>query len=137
MEREGSSITEGIGQGRITDNLAGAELDGSVRIPDEDSIAMVCRNVPFSARSAVLYCSSFQVYHLLAKEGLFVGASSALNVVAAVSVARSMGPGNTIVTILCDGAARYQSRLFSKAWLESRGLYDHVPVELRGMVSMA
>ncbi|KAI0180496.1 cysteine synthase (O-acetylserine (thiol)-lyase-like protein) [Hypoxylon sp. FL1284] len=108
-ERTGGSITEGIGQGRITDNLAPdlALLDGSVRIEDRDSVAMV--------------------YRCLDDEGLYLGASSALNVVAAQRVAVLLGPGHTVVTVLCDGAYRYADRLFSRAWLESKGLLDAIP----------
>jgi cysteine synthase A len=96
FERTGSSITEGIGQGRITDNLKPdvGIIDGALHIPDEESIKMV--------------------YRLLDEEGIYVGASSALNVVAAVELAKKLGKGKTIATLLCDGAYRYQSRLFSK-----------------------
>lgn len=104
--RSGSSVTEGIGQGRVTANLAGAPIDGALRIPDEESLAMM--------------------FELLATEGIFVGASSGLNVSAAVQVAKKLGPGHTVVTILCDSASRYQSRLFSKAWLESKNLFHVV-----------
>ena len=76
------------------------------------------------------------VYHLLQKEGIFVGASSALNIVAAVDAAKTMGPGHTIVSILCDGAARYQSRLFSKKWLESKQLYDAISQEARYLANL-
>ncbi|OTA61893.1 PALP-domain-containing protein [Hypoxylon sp. EC38] len=109
VERSGSSITEGIGQGRITDNLAPdvALLDGSLHIADEKSIAMV--------------------YRCLDEEGLYLGASSALNVVAAKEVAELMGPGHTVVTMLCDGAYRYAERLFSRKWLESKGLLGAIP----------
>lgn len=88
MEREGGSITEGIGQGRITENLKPDVelLDNSLSIPDEESIKMV--------------------YELLDKDGLYVGASSALNVVAAYQMAQKLGKGKTVVTILCDGAYR-------------------------------
>ena len=89
IEREGTgSITEGIGQGRLTSNLAPDLdlLDGAVHIPDVESIKMV--------------------YRLLDEEGLYVGASSALNVVAAVEVAKRLGKGSTVVTMLCDGAYR-------------------------------
>jgi cysteine synthase len=68
-----------------------------------------------------------QVFRLIDEEGIFVGASSALNVVAAVEVSKKLPAGSTVVTILCDGAARYQSRLFSKAWLESKKLWDALP----------
>jgi len=112
-ERTGSSITEGIGQGRITNNLGTFvdKLDGALHIADEKSILMV--------------------YDLLDSEGLYLGASSALNVVAAYELALKLGPGKTIVTILCDGAYRYQSRLFSKKWLQSKGLSDAIPEHLK------
>lgn len=111
-ERSGSSITEGIGQGRVTDNLkAGVALvEEAFTVPDEKSLEMV--------------------YKLLHDDGLYVGASSALNVVAAVEVAQRLGPGKTIVTLLCDGAYRYQTRLFSRKWLESRGLFAAIPEHL-------
>ncbi|KAI0066050.1 cysteine synthase [Artomyces pyxidatus] len=112
-ERSGGSITEGIGQGRITNNLGTFvnHLSGAFHIPDEKSITMV--------------------YDLLDTEGLYLGASSALNVVAAVELAQKLGPGKSIATILCDGAYRYQSRLFSKKWLQSKGLADAIPDHLR------
>jgi cysteine synthase A len=81
--RSGSSVTEGIGQGRITDNLKDAKIDGACRIDDKESIEMLFR--------------------LIFEEGLSVGLSSALNVCAAVEMARSLGKGSTVVTILCDG----------------------------------
>ena len=120
----------GIGQGRITDNLGTFvdKLDGALHIADKKSIAMV--------------------YDLLDTEGLYLGASSALNVVAAYDLALLLGPGNvlpfrsqgtvdlhspgkTITTVLCDGAYRYQSRLFSKKWLQSKGLTDAIPEHLK------
>ncbi|RPA81824.1 PALP-domain-containing protein [Ascobolus immersus RN42] len=113
QEREGTSITEGIGQGRITENLA-RELDllnGSFTISDIKTIAMV--------------------YRLLDEEGLYVGASSALNVVAATELARQLGPGKTVATILCDGAHRYSDRLFSKSWLREKKLESAIPTALR------
>ena len=111
-EREGSSITEGIGQGRVTDNLKPDIdlLDGSLTVPDEQSIEMV--------------------YRCLDEEGLYLGASSALNVAAARNVAQKLGPGHTVVTILCDGAYRYADRLFSRKWLESKKLVDAIPSRL-------
>ncbi|KAI0259271.1 pyridoxal phosphate-dependent enzyme beta subunit [Gloeopeniophorella convolvens] len=112
-ERSGGSITEGIGQGRVTANLAtivGA-LDGALHIADAKSLAMV--------------------YELLDGEGLYLGASSALNVVAAYELAQKLGPGKTVTTVLCDGAYRYQSRLFSKTWLKEKGLEDAVPAHLK------
>ncbi len=98
----GSSITEGIGQSRVTGNLEGVQIDDAVRIADADALG--------------------QVFDLLAHEGLSVGGSAGLNVAAAVRVAREMGPGHTIVTILCDGGARYASKLFNPAFLRDRGL---------------
>jgi len=100
------SITEGIGIGRVTANLAGAPIDAALYIEDGDTVA--------------------SVYRLLQEEGLFVGATSGLNVAAAVRVARELGPGHTIVTVLCDGGAKYQSRLFNREWLEQKGLAGHV-----------
>jgi cysteine synthase A len=98
----GSSITEGIGQGRVTANLQGAEIDDAVRIPDPEALE--------------------QVFDLLQHEGLSVGGSAGLNVAAAIRVAREMGPGHTIVTILCDGGSRYQSKLFNPEFLRGKGL---------------
>lgn len=111
-ERTGSSITEGIGQGRVTDNLKPDIdlLDGAVHISDERSIEMV--------------------YRCLDEEGLYLGASSCLNVVAAKEVAEKMGQGNTVVTILCDGAYRYADRLFSRKWLSDKNLLRAIPAHL-------
>jgi len=116
IERGGSSITEGIGQGRVTKNLGTVidQLDSALTIPDEKSITMV--------------------YDVLDSEGIYLGASSALNVVAAVELASMLskqdGKPKTVVTILCDGAYRYQSRLFSKSWLKEKKLYDSIPEHL-------
>ncbi|PHH62154.1 hypothetical protein CDD81_7528 [Ophiocordyceps australis] len=112
VERSGSSITEGIGQGRITHNLQPdiALLDGSLHISDEKSIQMV--------------------YRCLDQEGLYLGASSALNVVAAAEVAAKLGRGHTVVTVLCDGAYRYADRLFSRNWLQSKKLLSAIPEHL-------
>lgn len=111
-ERTGSSITEGIGQGRVTDNLKPDIdlLDGAVHISDERSIEMV--------------------YRCLDEEGLYLGASSCLNVAAAKEVAEKLGPGNTVVTILCDGAYRYADRLFSRKWLFDKNLLHAIPPHL-------
>jgi len=111
-ERSGGSITEGIGQGRITENLRPdvTTLDGALHISDEKSIEMV--------------------YRCLDEEGLYLGASSALNVVAAKEVAEKLGRGHTVVTVLCDGAYRYQDRLFSRRWLEEKKLLSAVPKHL-------
>lgn len=95
------SITEGIGIGRITANVAQARIDGAEHIEDAETVRYV--------------------YRLLREEGLFLGSTSGLNVAAAVRVARDLGPGHTIVTVLCDGGARYASRLFNAAWLEQKG----------------
>ncbi len=100
--RTGSSITEGIGQGRVTTNLAGAPIDEAIRIEDAESLRTT--------------------FDLLVDEGIFVGCSSGLNVAAAVRVAKQLGPGSTVATILCDSGQRYQSRLFSRAWLQSKNL---------------
>lgn len=118
-ERTGSSITEGIGQGRITDNLApDIELvDGALHISDEKSIEMV--------------------YRCLDEEGLYLGASSCLNVAAAKEVAEKMGPGNTVVTILCDGAHRYADRLFSRKWLSDKNLLWAIPPHLERFIILA
>jgi len=112
-ERSGSSITEGIGQGRITNNLGTFvnDVDDALHIADAKSIAMV--------------------YEMLDSEGIYIGASSALNVVAGFEMAQKLGPGHTVVTVLCDGAYRYQSRLFSKKWLRSKGLYDAISDKLK------
>lgn len=102
----GSSITEGIGIGRVTSNFRGAPVDDALRIDDRVTVAMTHR--------------------LLHEEGLFLGGTSGINVAAAVAVAHQLGPGHTIVTILCDGGARYQSRLFNREWLAARGFADVV-----------
>lgn len=99
---QGSSITEGIGQSRVTRNLEGAPIDDAVRIGDKAAVE--------------------QVFDLLLHEGLCVGGSAGLNVAAAMEVARNLGPGHTVVTILCDGGARYQSKLFNPEFLRSKGL---------------
>jgi cysteine synthase A len=98
----GSSITEGIGQNRVTKNVEGAPIDTAFRIADRPIVEMV--------------------HFLLKAEGLFLGSSSGINVVGAVALARVLGPGHTIVTVLCDGGARYLSRLFNSAWLAEKGL---------------
>ncbi len=102
LEKEGNSITEGIGNGRVTGNMEGAPADDAIRVTDPEAIAVV--------------------YQLLRKDGLFMGGSVGINVGAAVKLAKAMGPGHTIVTVLCDSVARYQSRLFNAEWLASKGL---------------
>jgi cysteine synthase A len=102
LKSEGSSITEGIGQGRITANLEGLEVDAPFQIGDPEALAIT--------------------FDLLKEEGLCVGASSGVNVAGAIRMAREMGPGHTIVTILCDHGARYQSKLFNPLFLREKGL---------------
>ncbi|MEM9524004.1 MAG: cysteine synthase A [Pseudomonadota bacterium] len=102
LKSEGSSIIEGIGQNRITANLDGLEVDMPYRIPDSEALPIV--------------------FDLLKREGLFLGGSSGINVAGAMRMAREMGPGHTIVTILCDCGAPYRSRLFNPEFLRERGL---------------
>ncbi len=99
---EGPSITEGIGNSRITGNLAGSEIDWALQVSDQDMVNMV--------------------YRLLREEGWFFGSSTGVNICGAVEVARKLGPGHTVVTMLCDGGGKYQSRLFNKKWLAEKGL---------------
>jgi len=103
LKTSGSSITEGIGNSRITANLENVPMDDAIQITDLECVKMV--------------------YHLLRKEGLFLGSSTGINVAAAVELAKQLGPGHTIVTVLCDGGARYQSRLFNPNWLREKGLW--------------
>jgi cysteine synthase A len=98
----GSSITEGIGQSRVPGNLDGVMIDDALKIPDAEALE--------------------QVFDLMIHEGLSIGGSAGLNVAAAIRVARDLGPGHTVATILCDGGARYQSKLFNPAFLRSKGL---------------
>lgn len=102
LKASGSSITEGIGQGRITKNLEGAPVDVAFQIPDEEALPLV--------------------FDLLEHEGLCLGGSSGVNVAGAIRLARHLGPGHTIVTILCDYGTRYQSKLFDPAFLRSKNL---------------
>ncbi|HEY0918304.1 cysteine synthase A [Devosia sp.] len=102
LKAVGSSITEGIGQGRITANIAELEVDHAYQIPDGEAL-------PY-------------VFDLLEHEGLCLGGSSAINIAGAVRLARELGPGKTIVTILCDYGNRYQSKLFNPAFLRGKGL---------------
>ena len=102
LKAQSSSITEGIGQGRITKNLEGAPIDTAYQIPDAEALRFV--------------------FELTSEEGLCLGASSGVNVAGAIRLARELGPGHTIVTILCDPGTRYQSRLFNPAFLKSKSL---------------
>ena len=102
LKAEGSSISEGIGQGRITANLEGLTVDHPFQIPDSEGIPVV--------------------FDLLQDEGLCMGLSTGINVAGAIRLARELGPGKTIVTILCDYGSRYQSKLFNPAFLREKGL---------------
>jgi cysteine synthase A len=106
---EGSSVTEGIGSSRITANMENAPADDAVQVQDPEAIRVI--------------------YQLLRKDGLFMGGSVGINVGAAVALAKQMGPGHTIVTVLCDGGSRYQSKLFNREWLATKGLLP--PVEFQ------
>jgi cysteine synthase A len=102
MKADGSSITEGIGQSRVPANLEGTPIDDAEKIPDAEALE--------------------QIYDVLIHEGLSVGTSSGINIAAAVRVAKALGPGHTVVTVLCDGGSRYQSKLFNPAFLRGKGL---------------
>jgi len=102
LKASGSSITEGIGQGRITKNLEGAPVDVAFQIPDEEAVPII--------------------FDLLEHEGLCLGGSSGINVAGAIRLARHLGPGHTIVTVLCDYGTRYQSKLFDPGFLRSKNL---------------
>ncbi len=102
LKAEGSSITEGIGQGRITANLEGAPIDHAFQIPDSEALP-IC-------------------FDLLSGEGLCLGGSSGINVAGAIHLAKELGPGHTIVTVLCDYGTRYQSKMFNPAFLKDHGL---------------
>lgn len=102
LKSSGGSITEGIGQGRITKNLEGLKVDHSFQIPDEEALPVV--------------------FDLLRHEGLCLGGSSGINVAGAIRLAREIGPGATVATILCDGGARYLSKLFDPGFLRSKNL---------------
>ena len=104
LHAEGSSITEGIGQGRITANLEGAPIDLAYQVSDEDALPIV--------------------FDLAEHEGILLGGSSGINIAGAMHLARDLGPGHTIVTILCDSGTRYQSKLFNPDFLRER----HLPI---------
>ncbi len=104
LSLEGSSITEGIGNSRVTANLEGAPIDDAVRVSDQEALDTI--------------------YGLLWQEGLFLGGSVGINVAAAVETARRLGPGHTIVTVLCDSGDRYRSRLYDADWLAGKGLHQ-------------
>lgn len=102
IRAEGSSITEGIGQNRITGNLEGARIDDAFNIPDTELLQVL--------------------WDLIGREGLYLGASSGINVAGAIRLARQLGPGHVVVTVLCDSAGRYESRLFNLEFLRSKNL---------------
>jgi cysteine synthase A len=102
LKADGNSITEGIGQSRITKNLEGAVIDDAFRIPDEEALEIL--------------------YDLVMHEGLCLGGSAGINIAGAVRMARKLGPGHTIVTILCDHGSRYQSKLYNPDFLREKGL---------------
>jgi cysteine synthase A len=102
LKAEGSSITEGIGQGRITANLEGFRPDFSFQIPDEEALPII--------------------FDLVMEEGMCLGGSSGINIAAAIRLAKALGPGKTVVTILCDFGTRYQSKLFNPAFLRGKNL---------------
>ena len=102
LKAEGSSITEGIGQGRITANLEGAPVDDALQVTDEEALPVL--------------------FDLIRTQGLVLGGSSGINVAAAIRIARDLGPGHTVVTILCDGGQRYQSKLFNPEFLREKSL---------------
>ena len=102
LRGEGNSITEGIGQGRVTGNVEGGCFDDAYQIPDEEALPIV--------------------FDLLKEEGLCLGGSSGINVAGAIRLARELGPGHTVVTVLCDWGHRYQSKLWNPAFLKEKGL---------------
>jgi cysteine synthase A len=102
LRSEGSSITEGIGQSRITGNLQGAPIDDAFQVSDEEALPLL--------------------FDLLREEGLCLGGSSGINVAGAIRLARQLGPGHTVVTILADAGTRYQSKLYNPAFLREKGL---------------
>jgi cysteine synthase A len=106
---DGDSIAEGIGQGRVTKNIEGIKVDQAYRITDQTGLTIV--------------------YQLLREEGLFLGLSSGINIAGAVRFAKEAGPGQTIVTVLCDAGHKYQSTLFNRDWLASNHLNPDIPLE--------
>ncbi len=102
LQSQGSSVTEGIGQGRVTKNIEGAPVDDAYQIPDTEALPLI--------------------FDLAKKEGLVLGGSSGINVAGAIRLARDLGSGHTVVTILADSGTRYQSKLFNPAFLKSKGL---------------
>jgi cysteine synthase A len=116
LKSDGSSITEGIGQGRITANLEGFTPDFSFQVPDEEALPIV--------------------FDLIQEEGLCVGGSTGINIAGAIRLARELGPGHTIVTILCDYGTRYQSKLFNPEFLRGKNLPVPGWMDERSMISV-
>ena len=114
LKASGSSITEGIGQGRITKNIEGLAVDAAFQIPDEEAVRIV--------------------FDLLEHEGLCLGGSSGINVAGAIRLAKKLGPRHTIVTVLADYGTRYQSKLFNPEFLRSKGLPTPSWLERKGHV---
>jgi cysteine synthase A len=114
LKASGSSITEGIGQGRITRNIEGMKVDAAFQIPDEEAVPII--------------------FDLLEHEGLCLGGSSGINVAGAIRLAKQLGPGHTIVTVLADYGNRYQSKLFNADFLRSKGLPTPAWLERKGTV---
>ena len=108
-EKGGDSVAEGIGQTRVTRNLEGVEADTAFRIPDQEALTIV--------------------YQLLREEGLFLGLSSGINIAGAVRLARGLGPGQVITTLLCDSGRSYMSKLFNDDWLAAHDLVPDNPIE--------
>src|SRR4029078_6289711 len=102
LESDGTSITEGIGQGRVTKNIEGAPVDDAYQIRDYEALPLV--------------------FELLRQEGLCLGGSSGINIAGAIRLAKDLGPGHTVVTILADSGTRYQSKLFNPQFLKAKGL---------------
>jgi cysteine synthase A len=107
--KDGESFAEGIGQMRVTKNLEGIRMDEAYRIPDQEALTII--------------------HHLLREEGLFVGLSSGINIAGAVRLARERGPGQVIVTLLCDSGVRYMSKIFNRDWLKAHKLNPNLPLE--------
>lgn len=107
--KDGDSIAEGIGSVRVTKIIEGISIDDAYRIPDQQALTII--------------------HHLLREEGLFVGLSTGINVAGAVRLARERGPGQVIVTILCDSGVRYMSKIFNREWLSARQLDPDLPLE--------
>jgi cysteine synthase A len=108
LQKEGDSVAEGIGQTRVTENLKGIVIDDAYRIPDQEALSIV--------------------YQLMREEGIFVGLSSGINAAGAFRLARQHGPGQVIVTLLCDSGIRYMSKLFNREWLRAHKLDPDLPV---------